>query len=78
MTKSLEYYLTLPYTLEIFPDTDDGGYVARIRELPGCITQADTWDELEIMIRDAKKAWLTSALQHGDAIPEPEHLPVLP
>jgi len=46
MNKTLDDYLALPYTIEIIPDEDDGGYVARIRELPGCITQADTWDEL--------------------------------
>ncbi len=78
MTKSLEYYLTLPYTIEIFPDIDEGGYVARVRELPGCMTQADTWETLETMINDAKRAWLESALQHADPIPEPERLPVMP
>ena len=36
--KSLEYYMNLPYKLEIVPDLDEGGYVARYPELPGCIT----------------------------------------
>ena len=67
--KDLEYYLRLPYTIEIIPDEDDGGYVARIRELPGCLTQADTWEELHEMVEDAKRLWLESALAHGDAIP---------
>jgi len=71
MNKTLEHYLGLPYTIEIIPDEDDGGYVARIRELPGCITQADTWEELQTMIADAKQIWLESALEHGDPIPEP-------
>jgi antitoxin HicB len=69
--KSLEYYLGLPYTIEIIPDEDDGGYVARIRELPGCLTQADSWDELQAMSAAAKRLWLESALAHGDPIPEP-------
>jgi len=43
MSKSLDYYMGLPYTIEIIPDEDEGGYVARISELPGCLTQADTW-----------------------------------
>jgi antitoxin HicB len=71
MNKSLEYYLSLPYTIEIIPDEDDGGYVARIRELPGCLTQADTWEELLLMLEDAKRLWLESALAHNDRIPEP-------
>ncbi|MBC7811497.1 MAG: type II toxin-antitoxin system HicB family antitoxin [Burkholderiales bacterium] len=71
MNKTLEYYLALPYTMEIIPDEDDGGYVVRIRELPGCITQADSWEQLQIMIEDAKQLWLESALEHRDPIPEP-------
>jgi antitoxin HicB len=71
MNKSLDHYLRMPYTIEIIPDEDDGGYVARIRELPGCLTQADTWEELHEMIDDAKRLWLESALAHGDSIPEP-------
>jgi antitoxin HicB len=67
----LDRYIALPYTIEIIPDEDEGGYVARIRELPGCLTQADTWEELSQMIEDAKHLWLESALAHGDSIPEP-------
>jgi hypothetical protein len=55
--KTLKYYLSLPYTIEIIPDVEDGGYVARIKELPGCLTQADTWEELPQMIDEAKAGW---------------------
>jgi antitoxin HicB len=41
MTKTLEYYLALPYMLEVIPDVEDGGWVIKIKELPGCMTQAD-------------------------------------
>lgn len=71
MNNALEYYLKLPYTIEIIPDEEDGGYVARIRELPGCLTQADTWEELFLMIEDAKRLWLESAIAHNELIPEP-------
>ncbi len=74
MNKTLDYYMNLPYTIEIIPDDEDGGYVARVLELPGCITQADTWAELEFMIEDAKRAWLESALAHREAVPEPARL----
>ena len=70
-SKSLEYYLSLPYTIEVIPDTDVGGYVARIKELRGCMTQADTWDELISMIGEAKEGWLEVALEYGHSIPEP-------
>lgn len=71
LNKTLDHYLALPYTIEIIPDEDDGGYVARVRELPGCLTQADTWEELLQMVEDAKRLWIESALEYGDPIPEP-------
>jgi predicted RNase H-like HicB family nuclease len=71
MNKSLDYYLGLSYTTMIIRDRDLGVYVAWVKELPGCITQAETWDEVGIMIEDAKRLWLEVALEHGDEIPEP-------
>jgi antitoxin HicB len=72
--KSLDYYMGLPYTIEIIPDEETGGYVARVKELPGCLTQADTWEALHSMIADAKRAWLESALKDAEPIPEPERV----
>ena len=70
-TRTLEYYLSLPYTVIVIPDVEEGGYVAQIKELPGCITQADTWQELELMIRDAMRGWIEIALADGHPVPEP-------
>lgn len=36
--KTLEYYMGLPYRLEIVPDEAEGGYVASYPELRGCLT----------------------------------------
>ncbi len=69
----IEYYMSLPYTVEIIPDPE-GGYVAKVLELKGCITQADTWEELEYMIEDAKRVWLETALEEGVEIPLPKTL----
>ena len=38
-------------TLEYWPD--DGGYVGRLREIPGVFSQGDTLDDLVANIRDA-------------------------
>jgi predicted RNase H-like HicB family nuclease len=38
-------------TLEYWPD--EGGYVGRLREVPGVFSQGDTLDELEKNIQDA-------------------------
>jgi predicted RNase H-like HicB family nuclease len=70
--KMLEYYLSLPYTLEVIPDTESSGWMIKIKELPGCMTQADTWGEILPMIEEAKRLWLEVALEHGHRIPEPQ------
>lgn len=74
-SRTIDYYMSLPYTLEIIPDVDDGGWVIKVKELRGCMTQADRWDEILPMIEDAKRAWLEVALEYGDPIPEPERIP---
>jgi antitoxin HicB len=76
MQRPIEEYLTLPYTIEVYRDDSDGevGYVARVAELPGCMTQADNFAELEEMIQDAMRAWIETAIENGQSIPEPQAL----
>lgn len=72
--KTIDYYLSLPYCLEIVPDPDEGGYVARYPELPGCITVGETWESAVANAMDAKRAWLEVALEDSESIPEPQSL----
>lgn len=68
--KTIEYYMSLPYTVET-KRTEDG-YFAGVLELPGCTTdRADTLEELKPMIEDAKLAWIKDALDAGAPVPEP-------
>jgi antitoxin HicB len=73
--KSVDDYLRLSYHIEIMreSDPDHPGWVAWVKELPGCITQADRFEELGEMIADAMRGWLEIALQ--DEIPIPLPLP---
>lgn len=71
MNRTIDYYLNLPYTLEVIPDREEGGWFIKIKELKGCMSQADTWEEILPMIEDAKRLWLETALENGDTIPEP-------
>lgn len=71
--RPLEYYLSLPYTIEIIPD-DDAWFV-QIKELEGCMTEVDTWDEIYPAIEEAKHLWLEVALEKGRNIPEPVGIP---
>ncbi len=73
-TKTIEEYLQQPYTIEVVRDEADGvvGWFARVVELPGCMTQADTFDEVDEMVEDAMRAWLETALSNGIEIPTPQ------
>ena len=53
MEKNLEYYMALPYKIELERDADTNGYTASIPQL-------------------AKREWITTALNRGIAIQEPD------
>lgn len=71
--RTIDEYLKLPYHIEIIRDEDEEnpGWVARVIELPGCITQGDTFEELGEMIEDAMRGWIGVALENGIPVPEP-------
>jgi antitoxin HicB len=73
---TVEEYLDLPYTIVVVKDESGeySGWFARVAELPGCMTQADTFEELLEMIREAMTAWIESALEDGEIIPMPRSL----
>ena len=70
MKKTLNDYMGLPYR-EVIEADPAGGYVGYIPELRGCITQGETKAEILEMLEDAKKAWISTALDNGVEIPEP-------
>lgn len=69
--KDFDYYVNLNYPIKVIP-YKDGGYFAEITDLPGCMTEADTLDELFEMIEDAKAVWLEVAIEDGREIKIPE------
>lgn len=69
--KTIEYYMNLPYRMEIVRDMDEGGYVASFPDLPGCLTCGDTVEKAAENANDAKKAWIEAALEDGVEIKEP-------
>jgi antitoxin HicB len=71
--KKVEEYLALPYMIKVIRDSaeDWEGLFAEVVELPGCMTQADNFEELGVMITDAMRAWIETAIEEGIPIPEP-------
>lgn len=53
----------------IFPDHEDGGWVAEVPSLPGCISQGGTREEAIANIRDAIATWIDGAQQVGMEVP---------
>ncbi len=70
--KPLEDYLSLQYPFVVHADPD-GGYVIVYPDLPGCISQAETLDEIPTMAEDARAGWIETEYGEGRNIPEPSH-----
>jgi predicted RNase H-like HicB family nuclease len=54
----------------LFPDHEDGGWVAEVPSLPGCISQGRTREETIANVRDAIQTWIEGASQVGMTVPE--------
>lgn len=67
----LDHYMQINHKIEIIRDEAEGGYVLSIPQLKGCITCADNLEEGILMLEDAKRQWLISALEDGYTIPDP-------
>jgi antitoxin HicB len=70
MDKTVDYYMKLPYTIELQKHPEEGWFV-RVKELRGCISEGDTAEEALAMIQEAMELWLEVSLEEGIPIPEP-------
>jgi antitoxin HicB len=68
--KPLEYYLNLRYPITLYPEAE-GGYVAKIIDLPGCMTQGETLEEIMANINEARELWIETVYEGGRKIPLP-------
>ena len=72
--KSLDYYLSLPYTIQV-EQTDLGGklsYFANYLELPDCHGYGATPEEAKKSAKEVLEIWIEARLEHQDIlIPEP-------
>jgi predicted RNase H-like HicB family nuclease len=70
--KNIEYYIGLKYPFVLEKD-EDGSYFIEYPDLPGCMTCGATVEEVLKMGEDAKRCWISSALQDNEFIPEPKY-----
>ena len=62
--KPLEDYLSLQYPFVVHADPS-GGYVSVYPDLPGCLSQAETPDEIPAMAEDARTGWIEREHEEG-------------
>ena len=53
----------------LHPDKEDGGWVAEVPSLPGCISGGATPEEALRNIRDAMESWIDAAQASGMEVP---------
>ena len=59
---------SMRYTV-ILEQEADGGYVATVPALPGCVSQGDTHDEVMRNIREAADLYIEDCVAAGDPVP---------
>lgn len=77
MNKTVDYYMSLPYSILLTPlsEEDGGGWLAEIPLLPNCASDGETEAEALVNVRDAMRGWLSVSIEDGDPIAEPERVP---
>lgn len=66
----MEHYLGLQYPFAAHADPD-GGYVIVYPDLPGCLSQAETLEEIPAMAEEARTGWIETVYEEGRNIPDP-------
>jgi antitoxin HicB len=67
---TLEMYLARAYPFTVHADPECG-YVVVFPDLPGCMTQVDTLDEIGPMAEEARRLWIETEYEQGHPIPNP-------
>jgi hypothetical protein len=71
MEKSVDYYMSLPYTVEL--ESSGDWYWAWIKELPctATVSASESVEELWRLLREDQRGWIEQQLRWGREVPEP-------
>jgi len=67
----VEAYVRAPFVRMLVPDEEEGGFVAEVLELPGCISEGETPEEAYRNLDDALRGWVLASLKQRKPIPAP-------
>ena len=65
--------MTLEYAVRIerLADSDGGGYLATVPDLPGCMSDGETPEEALKNVQEAIISWIESAKEWKQDVPKP-------
>lgn len=69
--RMVDYYTSLKYPIKV-KEMEEGGYFLEVLDLPGCMCDADTLEEIPMNLEKAKRAWIEGTLERGGEIPLPK------
>ena len=64
-------HLTYPVVIEPLPTEDGGGFLARVPDLPGCMSDGASPEEAVCNVQNAIGTWIEAARDLGHAVPAP-------
>lgn len=73
---TIEEVMQRNYTFIAKADPASGGWVVMFPDLPGVMTQADTYEEVGEMAREALEIWAEAQIEDGLPIPAPADYPL--
>lgn len=60
------------YEIIIYWSNEDNAFIAEVPELPGCMTDGQTYQEALANVEIIINEWIETALEEGREIPEPK------
>ena len=60
------------YEIIIYWSNEDGAFVGKVPELPGCMAHGETQEAALKAVSEAAELWIETARAFGDPIPEPK------
>jgi len=57
--------------LVVIEKAADGSYSAYVPDLPGCVSCADSVEELKLSIKEAIEMYIQDLIADGEPVPEP-------
>ena len=63
--------LEYPVRIERLADSDGGGYLATVPDLPGCMSDGETPEEALKNVQEAIVSWIEAAKEWKQDVPKP-------